>query len=302
MTDRKNSTSNTKGQNKKKGLQTPWLCLSCDNAIEDGQNDIVIQCFLCKEFCHKNCCGLSNAQFNACRGSAQIQWTCEACGDKEVMVKSQIEAKLDGIFQMLKLLTNRLESVEKDNIVAKIEETVEIKVREYMQDSEEKEKRKLNIIVANIPESDGGTPEERQNHDRDRVRDLVSKIPDVKTEEVDSPVRLGKFKIGQNVHPRLLRMVVKTVETKKKILQGMHALNKNKTLQQRIYINNDATPKERETVRKLKEEIRQRSQGGETNLMIDYRNLKIVVRADKPVSSDTAASSQDVPASGTPTH
>ena len=121
-------------------------------------------------------------------------------------------------------------------------------------------------------------------------------------QEVDSPVRLGKFTIGQNVHPRLLRMVVKTVETKKKILQGMHALNKNKTLQQRIYINNDATPKERETVRKLKEEIRQRSQGGETSLMIDYRNLKIVVRADKPVSSDTAASSQDVPASGTPTH
>ena len=58
----------------------------------------------------------------------------------------------------------------------KIEEVVERKVKGYMEESEEKEKRKLNIIVCNLPESPAESPEERKNDDQERVRDLVGKI------------------------------------------------------------------------------------------------------------------------------
>ena len=48
-----------------------------------------------------------------------------------------------------------------------------------LDETKEKEKRKLNIIVANLPESREGSVEERKRDDTDKVRQLVSKITDV---------------------------------------------------------------------------------------------------------------------------
>ena len=293
--DRRNS-SGSKHPNKGKqklAQQVPWLCLSCENAIEDGQGEVTIQCFLCKEFCHKQCCGHTVAQFNACRSTNFLQWTCDGCSDKEVFVKSQIEAKLDGIFQLLKVMTERLEYLEKNDKVTKIEETIENKVQEYMQDKEERDKRKLNIIVVNIPESEKESAEERKKDDRDKVRECLSKIPDVNVEEIDNPVRLGAFRIGNNVRPRLLRMEVKTEATKKKVMKGIYNLNANKRQDQRIFINNDSTPKEREKIKQLRDEVKLRTESGEVNLAVDYRVLKIVTRQPRPVG---AAEAPQVPA------
>ena len=114
---------------------------------------------------------------------------------------------------------DRLEDTQNENLIEverKIEEVVDGKVKEYMEENEEKEKRKHNIIICNLPESPAESPEERKNDDLERVRDLVGKISDVQRSEVNSPVRPGKIQIGKNVKPRLLRMVVKTVEAKRK--------------------------------------------------------------------------------------
>ena len=80
-------------------------------------------------------------------------------------------------------------------------------------------KRKLNIIVANLPESRERSVEERKRDDTDRVRQLVSKITDVPLGDIDEPIRLGLIYIGNNARPRLLRMVVKSVESKEKIMR-----------------------------------------------------------------------------------
>lgn len=287
MTDRRNSGTNKNQQTKQtKTSQAAltWLCLTCDKAVEEDQGEI-IQCFLCKEFCHKSCCGLTNAQFNACRGAKSVQWTCDNCGDKEVFVKSQIEAKLDGIFLLLKTMTERLEHLEavhkNDNTGSKIEQTIEQKVNAYMLETEEKEKRKLNIIVSSLSESAKPTAEERKMDDIERVRRVINGIPEINSHEIENPIRLGTFKVGQNVRPRLLKLVVKTEETKKKILKGIINLNKTKAPNDRIYINHDNTPNEREKIKVLKAEIRQRLNDGESDLAIDYRSLKITKRQNR---------------------
>ena len=129
---------------------------------------------------------------------------------------------MDSILKVLTSLharLDRLEDTQNENlreVERKIEEVVEGKVKEYMEENEEKEKRKLNIIICNLPESPAESPEERKNEDPERVRDLVGKISDVQRSEVNNPVRLGKIQIGKNAKPRLLRMVVKTVEAKRK--------------------------------------------------------------------------------------
>ena len=264
----------------------PWVCLTCENAIDEDNVD-VIECHGCKEWCHKPCTGLTGAQYNCLRnGGNFIQWFCVECreNDREgVEPKSRMEAKMDSILKVLTSLharLDRLEDTQNENmreVERKTEEVVEGKVKEYMEEKEEKEKRKHNIIICNLPESQAETPEERKTEDLERVRDLVVKISNVQRGEVYNPVRLGKIQIGKNAKPRLLVMVVKTVEAKKKIMQNVSELGKHVMKgENRIYINNDTTKKEREQIKSLKAELNQRKSDGETNLRIDYTAGKIV--------------------------
>ena len=279
--------------------KTRWACLTCENAIDDDNVD-VIECHGCKEWCHKPCTGLTGAQYNCLRNRGNfIQWFCVECreNDREgIEPKSRLEAKMDSILKVLSSLHAKLEDTKNENlreIERKIEEVVEGKVKEYMEEKEEKEKRKLNIIICNLPESQAESSEERKIDDQERVRDLVVKISNVQRSEVNNPVRLGKIQIGKNAKPRLLRMVVKTMEAKKKIMQNVSELGKHVMKgENRIYINNDTTKKEREQIKSLKAELNQRRSDGETNLRIDYKAGKIVKFTPKQSHVGTAVSDQ----------
>ena len=266
--------------------RSPWICIKCENAIEEG-NEEVMECHGCKEWCHKACTELTGSQYNCLKhGGNFIQWFCEECREEDgggKGQKSRLEAKMDNILKVLTSVHDRLDKLEgkqRENlreVESKIEEVVERKVKDYMEESEEKEKRKLNIIICNLPESSAETPEERKNEDQERVRDLVGKISDVQRNEVNNPVRLGKIQIGSHAKPRLLRMEVKTEEAKKKIMRNVQGLNKDvREGESRIYINNDTTKKERELIKSLKTELNQRKTNGETNLRIDYKSYRIV--------------------------
>ena len=76
-------------------------------------------------------------------------------------------------------------------------------------------------------------------------------------------------------------------------MKGIYNRNANKRQDQRIFINNDSTPKEREKIKQLRDEVKLRTESGEVNLAVDYRVLKIVTRQPRPVG---AAEAPQVPA------
>lgn len=130
----------------------------------------------------------------------------------------------------------------------------------------EKEKRKLNIIVANLPESGKDTAEDRKHDDQECVRQLVSTISDVSGDCINNPVRLGKVTIGQNVKPRLRRLKIRDEATKKKIMQNAHILNRKVTNpRDRVFSNNDSTPKEKEIINKPRQDLKTRREKRETD-------------------------------------
>ena len=171
------------------------------------------------------------------------------------------------------------------------------KVTEYLDEKHEKEKRKTNIVITNLPESKKETPEERKQDDLDKVRKIVEKImPVTETQgiEFENPVRLGQFRIGSNVKPRLLKVSVSSEETKNAILRKAYKLNQGTTnADERVYINHDLTPKQREAEKELRKELRTRREGGEEDLMI--RNGRIVKKVARQLSDKT---DQDADASG----
>ena len=59
--------------------------------------------------------------------------------------------------------------------------------------------------------------------------------------------------IGKDKRPRMLRVTVRNEETKKKLLTNARKIEGKG--RDRVYINQDRTPKEREIFRKLREEL-----------------------------------------------
>ena len=190
---------------------------------------------------------------------------------------------MDKLVQLFQDMIERLDKLERahtgKSLDEKIEEAVDRKVTEVLEESKEKEQRKLNITVANLPESMVGTVKERRREDSEKVKHLVKKITNIEGGDLRDPIRLGPILIGQNVRPRLLRMVVRTEEMKAEIMRNVYRLNEGVEFADRVYINQDSTPRERET---LKVEMMRRVAEWEADLVI--RNLQIVKRRPRQLN------------------
>ena len=127
-----------------------------------------------------------------------------------------------------------------------------------------------------------GTVEERRRKDSEKVKHLVKKITNTEGGDLRDPIRLGPNLIGQNVRPRLLRMVVRTKEVKAEIMRNVYRLNEGVEFADLVYINQDSTPRERNKYKILKAEMMRRVAEGEVDLVI--RNLQIVKRRPRQLN------------------
>ena len=115
---------------------------------------------------------------------------------------TRTEAKIDVLTKLLQDMVERLERLERANgeksIDDKIEAAVERKMNHMIEETNEKEKRKRNIIVVNLPESNGRTVEERKRDDIERVRQLVGKLPMCRGMRSGSQPDWDKCKLDKN--------------------------------------------------------------------------------------------------------
>ena len=129
----------------------------------------------------------------------------------------------------------------------------------------ERNKRKCNVVVHNLPEPSAATNESDTSCFADICRrELGLKI------EITKSIRLGQ---KQNSKPRSLLIKLSSEALRNKVLSLAPKLRFSSTWYQ-IYIQPDMTPTEREAYRKLQEELKRRKTLGEKNLII--RNGKII--------------------------
>ena len=185
----------------------------------------------------------------------------------------------------LKIL-DRLEKLEsKQQMETRIEDMVDSKIKEAMTEAREKENRKFNLIITNMREAEGTNLEEKKQRDTEQITRVLEDIAQEEV-QISNPVRLGKPNIG--TRPRLLRITVKTEESKRKILRNASKVNINeRDPKKRMYINPDYTLREREAHKKLRQGLKDRIAAGETNLMINYKNGTIIPRPPQGDKGDT---------------
>ena len=125
----------------------------------------------------------------------------------------------------------------------------------------DRERRKFNIIVQNLPESKQELPEDRKKEDIMEARCLLAamKLTEI---GVKSAVRLGK----KNDKPRPL--LVTLDKERDQVLSRVKMIRKWKCWL-KVWIDPDRTPKEQEDHKKLFEDFKKRKENGENLVFIN---------------------------------
>lgn len=267
----------TKGR--KQSTKEECGCRGCGKEFRD--EDDVIGCDECDGWWHRECGEMSVADFKVISKikSKNVHWICPPCS-----IKPKESLHLEDIKKLMeKMFEEWTKTLEKKQDV-KINDLVEVKVREALEEQKEAERRKGNLIIANVVESEEDGEEERMKEDRAKIIKHIKREVDVKEEEVVKIVRLGRKDESRPNKPRLLKVVINSVAKTEDIIKKAFYMNKGKPSEERIYINPDMTLKERERNKKLREEKREREGKGETNLRI--RNGKIVKLPPSPSGAE----------------
>lgn len=150
----------------------------------------------------------------------------------------------------------------------------------------DKEKRKLNVVMHNIPESTGETYADRVQADKSMFREVVrdSMYLNVK---VTKAYRVGKPTQGR---PRLLIVGLENGEVKAEILKLAPQLRASDKWRD-VYISPDLSWKEREEGRRLREELRRRTSAGEVNLII--RRGRVISKGNQDHSKPPTEETQE---------
>jgi len=150
----------------------------------------------------------------------------------------------------------------------------------------ERERRKCNVIIHNLPEpGEVSSGEQLRQKDKEKVCSLISTEFKINDFEVQRTVRLGSHN-PSSPKPRLLLVELKDISTKRQILRQATSLRKSSTWSN-IYISPDLTPKERAHNKKLREELKSRKDAGEKNIFIKHGRI-ISRPADDGTSSQAA--------------
>ena len=179
----------------------------------------------------------------------------------------------NNVTQIVEEKVNELKRTEPAvNIAEKLEET-EQKIRE---DQREMEIRKKNCIIHNLKEVESEDKEYKREQDLAAV-DKIMENCDIEGNRPVFCIRLGK-KPGDANKARPLKVIFESEEEKLTLVKKYCITKREGSAEQKkslaeISIVPDRTIKEREEYKKLKDELEERTQNGEKNLVI--RNWKI---------------------------
>ena len=152
----------------------------------------------------------------------------------------------------------------------------------------DKEKRKNNVVVFNLPESTCQT-------NSDRMKEDVNSFIQMVREDLHLSVSVSKcFRVGKRVdtRPRLLIVSLESEWDKWDVLRQAPLL-KYANRSPRVFINPDLSVHERVEAKRLREELAKRKASGETNIKIQRGRIVHLKSSSVHMSQSTAAPRSD---------
>ena len=193
-------------------------------------------------------------------------------GDQEEMLQKSFRKMHDEKASYAEAVKGNLESIQ--NVMKKMEESppqakektslnTEKAIAGVFDNYLDQEKRKLNVVLHNIPEPSSNVYAERVESDKAKFIEVIRDSMHLNVKATKA-YRVGK---PDQEKPRLLIVGLENIEVKSEILKMAPQLRATEKWSN-VYISPDLTWKEREEGRRLREELKRRTSAGEANLII----------------------------------
>ena len=257
-----------------KGLA--WICEACADELKSGKSAVLNPC--------KNSATDKRLDQLLCTVTQQGNkidslTTCyeQLCSEilssqKNLMEAIQVPVKEGGGNEKQGVMKATFADIVKgscEEVVTRITSKIEAMPQGAGEESVEKEKRRCNVVVHNLPESEAGSSKDCSEKD-------IIKFMSIIRDELHIHARvISSFRVGQKhrVKPRLLIVKFETETAKWDVVRNARHLQHSQRWGN-IYINPDLTKNEREAANQLRQELDRRRESGEKDLAI--RNKRIL--------------------------
>ena len=237
-------------------------CAQCEETFKKSQKSL--NCQLCSHWFCLECSHVSVKLYEALKHepTRNVPFNCDGC--------TRVLPRITELGNAIMKQNERIESCEKklDSIKGTVEDVVQEKVENAIREFKEREDRKCNVIIHNVPEPRPES-ETKKEDDEKCLKEILSvvKCEDI---EMSSFVRLGT----PGGKTRLVKVTLGTVTDKHRILGGTKYLREKKKDEyvhnwSKVFITPDLTRDERALSIRLKKELeRRRTEEGNPNLFI----------------------------------
>lgn len=177
-------------------------------------------------------------------------------------------------------------AVEKAQVVSDRKD--DRKVAHAIDDFLDREKRRRNLVVHNLPEQAGDTKADRTRADQSFFSKMTRDCFRLETRPVSSfRVGGGTGRDGPN-RPRLLVVTLESEDVKHSVLRNASLL-KGTEQYSNVYITPDLTYQERQQRRELRAELERRRSQGETNLVIRRGRICVTQTFERQLQTELTA-------------
>ncbi len=263
-------------------------CHLCSK-IFTKKGDKVMECDYCSEHFCIACISMAPALYNHLAGRPDVKWFCSTCNEKvhrTIMVEKEIDQRCKEYFQILDDRVKALETKTKSMVTKEeVKELIQVnRVNDHergppqikvdtkilVKEINERERRKNNALLFKVPEVNSNLKAEVEKKDLETLCKIsqITETP-IKSEDIKKIARIGKKQEG---YTRPVLIEFKLAEHKKALFRNIGKLRsvEDETLKQ-VVLEHDMTKEERDELKKLRDEAKQREEQSSGNFKLRVR-------------------------------
>lgn len=308
----KKSASTSQDQSTEDPAEETFTCSSCSKSV-----DQILQCEYCLKWYCCTCQNVCDNMMSALTQYKSLHWYCTVCDpivqnkistpstqnptstfqeEIKTCIINSMEKAIESMSQVMQAsIAKTFQSFSPSSssspkslpVVAasrSMPEQPDVNgaIDEYL----DRQRRKCNVIVRNLPEPAGKSTSECTVQDIEAFKEIANHElkAEITSSDINKVVRLGKL----SSKPRLLLVSLSNEQSKSAVLKSAFKL-KASTKWSNLYISADLTPRERVINHNLRTELKQRRNGGEKNLYIRKGKLVTIEPSQSNIPPPSAS-------------